>query len=181
MEYRDAPMLSFRPIDARESKPKNVRRLVRFHVLIRIAAVAVIATFLLLSFVIRPIRVKSDAPSASLSTGSVVFVTPSQRTLKRGKIVAFTSPSDRTGEIFVRRIVAVGGEAVAIKDGVLLLDGEPANEPYLSAVNTYPDVTETTVPDGCVYVLGDATESRDAFCVVDVRSILGAVRFSIGN
>lgn len=185
MEYRDEPMLSFRPIDAKESKPKNVRRLVRLHSLIRFAAVALIATFLLLGFVIRPIRVRSDAPSVSLSSGSVVFVTPLQRSLKCGKIVAFTSPSDRTGKICVRRIVAVGGQTVAIKDGVLLLDGEPANEPHLSSGEAYPDVKETTVPDGYVCVLEDgardATDSRDALGIVDARSILGVVCFSIGN
>ena len=36
MEYRDEPVLSFRPIDAKESKPQNVRRLVRLQIFVEI-------------------------------------------------------------------------------------------------------------------------------------------------
>ena len=184
MQYRDEPVLSFRPIDAKESKPQNVRRLVRLQILIAVVLIALLAMLVTLCFLIRPVRIKSAAMEPTYPNGSVVFVTREWGTPERGEVAAFTSPSEGTGEIYVRRVVAVGGDFVEIKNGTLFVNGIAADEPY-TTVGGYPDADETTVPDGYVFVLGDnrgqSDDSRDpdGLGLVDLRSVLGVVRFSL--
>ena len=183
MEYKDAPVLSFRPIDAKESKPKSVRRLVRLHSLIRLVTLALAVMMCALCLVIRPVRVKSDAMSPTYSARSVVFVTPEWGDPERGEIAAFTDRDDGIGEIYVRRVVAVGGDSVEIKNGALYVNGIAPEEPYLSAdrQKNYPDTAPTTVPEGYVFVLGDNRNDQTAVGTIDVRSIVGVARFSIGR
>lgn len=183
MEYRDGPVLSFRPIDAKESKPKNVRRLIRFHALIALFCATAVVTLSLLSFLIRPIRVKSDAMSPKYKSGSVVFVTPAWGGPERGDVVAFTDPNGKTGTVYVRRVVALGGQSVEIRRGSLLVDETEADEPYLDpdAAFSKTDLAETKVPEGSVFVIGDNRSETNAVGMIDVRSILGVVRFSVGN
>ena len=183
MEYRDDPVLSFRPIDAKETKPKNVIRLVRLHALIRVLSVALTVMLILLCFLIRPVRVKSGAMTGSCPAGSVVFVTPEWGTPERGEIAAFTDPADGTGEIYVRRVVALGLDTVEIRNGALLVNGIVAEEPYLAsgAGNGAADVPETTVPEGYVFVLGDDRTATEEIGAIDLRLLLGVVRFSFGR
>ena len=183
MQYRDEPVLSFRPIDAKESKPQNVRRLVRLQIFVAVVLIALLAMLLTLFFLIRPVRIRSAEMEPTYPKGAVVFVTREWGTPERGEIAAFTSPSDGKGEIFVRRVVAVGGDLVEIRSGTLYVNGIAADEPY--AVGEHPDLNETTVPEGFVFVLGDnrsrSNGDADGEGLVDLRSVLGVVRFSIGR
>ena len=183
MSYRDEPVLSFRPIDAKESKPQNVRRLVRLQILIAVVLIALLAMLLILYLLIRPVRIKSAAMEPTYPKGSVVFVTREWGTPERGEVAAFTSPTDGGGEIYVRRVVAIGGDLVEIKNGALYVNGIAADEPY--AVGAFPDTGETTVPEGFVFVLGDnrsrSNGDADGTGLVDLRSVLGVVRFAFGR
>ncbi|MBP5428340.1 MAG: signal peptidase I [Clostridia bacterium] len=182
MEYRDAPVLSFRPIDAKEPKTKNVRRLVRVHALICVAAVALVLMLALLFFAIRPVRVKSEAMAPNYPARCVVFVTPEWGDPERGEVVAFTSPANGSGEIYVRRVVAVAGDSVEVRGGVLYVNGISPEEPYLSASGgVCPDVEPTNVPEGCVFVLGDNRTVSDDTGLVDLRTTVGVVRFALGR
>ena len=81
----------------------------------------------------------------------------------------------------VKRVVAVGGQRIAIQDGQLVVDNRPLDEEYL------PDGTRTEcagnacnlmVPEGMVYLLGDnRSESFDSRVVgpVPVSDIVGEV------
>lgn len=63
---------------------------------------------------------------------------------------------------FVKRIVAVGGDTVEIKDSILYVNGEAVEEPFTDQ-STYPDYPETVVPEGSYFVLGDNRDnSRDS-------------------
>lgn len=188
MQYRDEPVLSFRPIDVKESKPQNVRRLVRLQVLIAVVLIALLVMLLTFYFLIRPVKIKSEAMEPTYPNGSTVFVTREWGTPERGEVAAFVSPADGSDEIYVRRVVAVGGDLVEIKSGALYVNGIAADEPYLNGQNrTIPDMGETTVPEGCVFVLGDnrslPLDSPDPAGdgLVDLRSVLGVVRFSFGR
>lgn len=185
MEYRDAPVLSFRPIDAKESKPQNVRRLVRLHALICVVTAALVVMLALLCFVIRPVRIKSGAMSPNYPARCVVFATPDWGGPERGEVAAFINTASDGGEIRVRRVVAVAGDSVEIRGGVLYVNGISREEPYLPDGQRFasPDVEKTTVPAGCVFVIGDNRTDpggTDAG-VIDVRSVLGVVRFALGR
>ena len=179
MQYRDEPVLSFRPIDAKESKPQNVRRLIRLQTLISILTVSLLLMLGLLCFLIRPVRVRSVAMSPTYGAGSVVFVTREWGSPERGEIAAFTTPDGGGSEIYVRRVVAVEGNDVEIKGGRLYVNG--LAESGSESDGERPDLPKTTVPAGYVFVLADNPgydPSDSGTGLVDLRSILGVVRFA---
>ena len=176
MQYRDEPVLSFRPIDAKESKPQNVRRLVRMQIFVAIVTIALLVMLATLYFLIRPVRVKTGAMASTYPAGSVVFVTREWGTPEHGEVAAFT---DHTGEIYVRRVVALEGETVSIANGKLYVNGLAKDEPYVKSGAA--NMQEITVPQGCVFVLGDDRSDASDGQAVDLRSILGVVRFSFGR
>ncbi len=180
MQYRDEPVLSFRPIDAKESKPQNVRRLVRLQIFVAVVTIALLLMLGTLWFLIRPVRIRTSAMSPTYPAGRIVFVTRDWGTPERGEIAAFTVRDGTSNEICVRRVVAFEGETVEIKNGTLYVNGLAQDEPYLKS-STGADLSETTVPPGCVFVLPDDRTNETAVGAVDLRSVLGVVRFSLGR
>ena len=72
---------------------------------------------------------------------------------KRGDIVIFHN-ADPPIEHFIKRVVALPGETVAIRNGVVLLDGRPLAEPY-TAPNPAWNLPATPVPANKIFVLSD--------------------------
>jgi signal peptidase I len=80
----------------------------------------------------------------------------------RGDVVVFDAPDD--GTRLIKRIVAVGGDVLEVRDGRVLIDGVLQQEPAVDLrVGGGPDVGPTRVPAGHVFVMGDARgNSRDS-------------------
>lgn len=85
------------------------------------------------------------------------------RELHRRDVVVFYPPpafnaavgGDRSGEALIKRIVALEGDTVQVKDGGrLYINGEEQDEPFTNERARY-DFGPVTVPPGCVFVLGD--------------------------
>lgn len=73
----------------------------------------------------------------------------------RGDVVIFDSPAD--GTRLIKRVVAVPGDLVEVKDGHVFINGAAEVEGFLNlAFGGGPDLAPTTVPAGAVLVLGDA-------------------------
>ena len=108
--------------------------------------------------VLEPVSVLSPSMEPTLPVGSTVLVdrlTGRWRPVHVDDVVVFTSPDD--GDDAVKRVVAVGGQTVALRDAVLHVDGVAVDEPQVDLSRI--DGTwfgPVTVPDGEVFVLGDA-------------------------
>ena len=78
---------------------------------------------------------------------------------QRGDIIVFRFPKDPS-ENFVKRVIGVPGERVAIIDGVVLINDEPLDEPYITNVKRElrPPVL---VGEHEYYVLGDNRPHSD--------------------
>ena len=136
------------------------------------------------TFVIEPVRVRSDSMEPTLRAGSVLLidkVTFHTRGPHRGELIVANDP--RTGESIVKRVVAVAGDSVGIENGLLVVNGTTVVENYLDNANMEgfyfgPDV----VPAGHVFLLGDnrsiSVDSR-AFGPVAVDDIDGRVLATI--
>jgi len=70
-----------------------------------------------------------------------------------GDVVVFRFPQNPQRD-FIKRIIATEGQTVEVRSGVLMVDGVPRQEPYLSQPVAY-EYGPITVPDGQVFVLGD--------------------------
>jgi signal peptidase I len=82
-------------------------------------------------------------------TGRVFLFHPPER----GDIIVFEYPRDPSRD-FIKRVIGVPGDVVAIRDGEVLVNGQPLREPYIEAPPDYVMAPER-VPAGQYFVLGD--------------------------
>ena len=146
---------------------------------------ALIFCVLLFSFVIRLIDVNGPSMNPTLYEGNKLLVSDVFYTPKAGDVVIFYNVDENNEEkALVKRVVAVAGQEVNIdfENGIVYVDGQPLDEPYVAEpIHSKQDfIGPKTVPDGCVFVLGDnRNSSRDSRArsigMVDERLILGKV------
>lgn len=98
-------------------------------------------------------------------------------TPRRGDIVEFRHDGD-TPEMYIKRVIGLPGDRIAIERGSVYVNGARLNEPYVR----FPDdrsFEQLVVPEGSVYVLGDnranSDDSRFFGAVEDDRLIGRAV------
>lgn len=72
---------------------------------------------------------------------------------QRGDVIVFRYPKDPNRD-FIKRVVALPGETVEIRGGVLYVNGAPMEEPFVA---NHPSYTfeRTRVPPANYFVLGD--------------------------
>ncbi|HHY10247.1 MAG TPA: signal peptidase I [Firmicutes bacterium] len=117
---------------------------------------AVIIAALIMIFVARAYTVNGDSMLPTLQHGerllvdkiSYRFTAPA-----RGEIVVFKNPSNPK-EQFIKRIIALPGDKVAILQGVVYINDQPLQEDYTLAPARIGFVPRT-VPAGSYFVLGD--------------------------
>ena len=93
--------------------------------------------------------------------------------LQRGDIVLLP---DENGDVMVKRIVGLGGEYVEAKDGIVYIDGEALDEPYLT--ESTEDMEGIYVDVGSYFVMGDnRNNSYDSRILGDIPEdeIIGKV------
>lgn len=72
---------------------------------------------------------------------------------ERGEILIFQYPRDKSRD-FIKRVIAVPGDTIEIKDHNVYVNGELQNEDYILAKSRM-DYPKTTIPEGHVFVMGD--------------------------
>ncbi len=79
--------------------------------------------------------------------------------IRRGDVIAFRHDAP-TAETYIKRVVALPGEHVDVRDGIVHIDGRTLAEPYVR----FPDrrsAPPVAVPPGSYYVLGDNRADSD--------------------
>lgn len=71
----------------------------------------------------------------------------------RGDVIVFMAP-DGSGKEFIKRVIALPGESVALRGGTVSVDGRPIDEPWLPRLDA-TSYGPYTVPPDTVFVLGD--------------------------
>lgn len=90
--------------------------------------------------------------------------------LKRGEVIILTNPRNKD-QVFIKRIIGLPGERLRLLNGVVYINVQPLEEPYLPANLKTPGESflqegeEVVIPDGQYFVMGDnrvaSSDSRE--------------------
>jgi signal peptidase I len=143
------------------------------------------------NFIAQPFEVRGSSMETTFLDGQYVLVdrlSHAWTQYARGEVIVFHPPDGfgENGYPFIKRIIAVAGDTVAVHDGKVFVNGTALDEPYTyrdeNGVNepTEPltDTSSWSVPPGDLFVMGDhrqASEDGRAFGPIPISSVIGRV------
>jgi len=166
-------------------------------------AVALLIALLVRTFVIQAFKIPSGSMENTLLVGDHIFVNKflygyhvpytkgrilAFQTPQRGDIIVFVFPEDPSKD-FIKRVVAIPGDMVEIRDKVVILNGEPLREEYTrfadgemtdGFVRSRDNMPPVKVPAGEYFVMGDNRDrSYDSrfWGFVDEDAVIGKALF----
>jgi signal peptidase I len=142
-----------------------------------LVGVAVLGALAVRPLLVEPFGIPSDSMAPTLRSGDHVIVSKlayRDASPARGELAVFHAPG--SGEVTLKRVIAVGGDTVAIDDGVLVVNGRRPAEPYADPRAIDAEYFgPVRVTPGTVFVLGDnradSVDSRDFGAVARDRLI----------
>jgi len=144
-----------------------------------------VAIALVITMFIRPTLVKGHSMYPTLEPNNYLIINKIPYMLhkpERGDIVVFKShlkADDGKEKDLIKRVIAVEGDHLEIKDGVTYVNGKKIKEDYINGDFTSGEV-EIDVPEDKVFVMGDnrqnSLDSRDSRVgPVEIDTIRGKV------
>ena len=123
-----------------------------------LACVVMAAALILCAVAFLPIiRITGDSMSHTLNRGDILLTLRGDE-VQRGDLIVFYVEGNK---MLVKRAVAVAGDRVEMtEDGVLIVNDQPVDEPYISsrALGECDQEFPLVVPQEWVFVLGDHRE-----------------------
>ena len=148
--------------------------------------IAVVIIGVVFTFFFRIITVTGNSMAPNYSDGDRVLVTGAALGVKQGDVVVVVNVLE---EPIIKRVIATEGQVVVFDPDTraVLVDGQPVDETQFGLENGITDLPYSsfevlefpqTVPEGCVFVLGDnRSVSEDSWYqrvgMIDTRNILG--------
>ena len=135
--------------------------------------IAFVLAIVIRTFVVQAFKIPSGSMRMTLIEGDRILVNKfiyRFREPQRGDAVVFKYPENPKKD-FIKRLIAFGGETVEIREGKILIDGKPINDPGSAISRLYyynrgifgQEKKPITVPENSYYVLGDNSQSsRDS-------------------
>jgi signal peptidase I len=146
-----------------------------------LAAIVVVVLLAVRSAVAEIVLIPSQSMAPTLQIGDRVLVEKLSYRLspaRRGDLAMFPAPD--TGQLSLKRVVAVAGDRVGIEDGVLVVNERPRDETYVDRRRVDGEYFgPIPVPPQHVFVLGDQRQnSRDSrnFGPIPENTLTGRVR-----
>lgn len=164
-----------------EGNAKKIRVMKETMSVIACFAAALIAAICIRMFVFELVRVDGNSMKPTLYDGQTLFVEKiSLHTgnIQRGDIVIVHYPN-RKGA-FVKRVVGVAGDRIAVQGGALYVNGERQEESYTLEDTMRWDTEEVIVPEGYYYVMGDnRNDSMDSRSIgpISKDAFIGKAQF----
>jgi signal peptidase I len=161
--------------------------------------IAILIALFIRTFVVQAFKIPSGSMKPTLLVGDHLLVNKFvygvkipflRKTLipvdnpERGDIVVFIYPVDRSKD-FIKRVVGVAGDTLAIKNKRIYINGSPSNDGhgvhtdsliFPGSLQPRDNFGPVTVPPGHIFVMGDnRDESYDSrfWGFVDLRDVLG--------
>ena len=150
----------------------------------------VLLSFIVIVFLYQPVQVEGTSMMPEVTNHQRIFINKfiyHFKPIRRGDIVVFwhrTPEADLTGRppvSYIKRVVGMPGEWVALRDGRVFIDGKPLTETYIPLQYfDHQDYGPFQVEADHYFVLGDHREaSNDSrmWGTVDRRDIYGKAVF----
>jgi signal peptidase I len=151
---------------------------------VKVIAIVFLSAIVIRAFIFQPFVVEGSSMEGSLHNGEYLFIEKVSYKLhqpERGDVIVFKYPRDPNYN-YIKRIVALPGETLQIKQGKIYVNGDLLKEDYLGAdqrtvVDSNPDLNyEITLEDDQFFVLGDnrdhSSDSRE-WGPLDRRFVVG--------
>jgi signal peptidase I len=162
---------------------------------------ALALAFVLKTFLVQAFFIPSGSMIPTLAIGDRVLVekvTFRFREPGRGEVIVFRNPNapERTGGVgdavrsfleglglvqpdadidLIKRVIGLPGDTVEVRDGVVLVNGQPLTEPYADLDDS--DFGPLVVPPGQLFMLGDnrgnSEDSRRSLGTVPLDNVVG--------
>ncbi|MEJ2717493.1 MAG: signal peptidase I [Deltaproteobacteria bacterium] len=180
-----------------QPKVKSQRRV--FQEYSEALVVAIILAIIIRAFFFQAFKIPSGSMRPTLLVGDHILVSkfiygvripftnlrwPRFTTPKRGDVIVFIYPRDRTKD-FIKRVIGVGGDTIAIRNKHVFVNGKEISEPYAhhydnriipGGMNPRDNMGPVTVPKGYLFVMGDNRDySHDSrfWRFVPIRDVKG--------
>ncbi len=155
---------------------------------VQTVAIAVVAVFLVRTFVAQPFLVSGASMEPTFENGDYLLVDELAyrfREPARGEVIVFRYPGDERS-FYIKRIIGLPGERVVVENGTVEIwngDGEAVlHEPYLSPLARGGDLFDVTLGEGEYFMMGDnrnfSFDSR-SWGPLARGDIMGFVRFRL--
>jgi signal peptidase I len=193
---------SQRETDVGTDEPSSRRQLARRSALreyLEAFAFALLVALAIRSFAVQAYKIPSSSMLPTLQIGDHLLINKLRYGIrepffdgwlwlysqpKPGDVAVFIYPQDRSKD-FIKRVIAVGGETVEIRDKTVLVNGRPRDTPYayfadgrdsIQPIGPRDNFGPVTVPTGHLFMLGDNRDrSYDSrfWGFVDVDDVKG--------
>ncbi|MFN2237771.1 MAG: signal peptidase I [Thermoanaerobaculia bacterium] len=144
--------------------------------------IGLVAALVVRATLFQAFSIPSASMSPTLQPGDHILVTPTPpflptRAPERGEVVVFRNPAAGPG-YFVKRVIAVAGDHLEIRDGHILLNSGRLDERYVNGERSEGMVAEI-IPAGYVFVMGDhRSDSIDSrsWGLLETKKVVGRAR-----
>ena len=144
--------------------------------------IAIFFSLTIRSFLYEPFDVIGPSMQPTLQSGDFVIVNKwiyQFQQPNRGDVVVFHALEEKD---YIKRVIALPGERVAMEKGKLKINGKVMSESYLPPTTKTDDFPEQTVPAGKLFVMGDnrqnSRDSRDPdLGAISMNELVGRVDF----
>jgi signal peptidase I len=175
------PSLSYPP--APQLEPRSVGLLANLRAWVGDLAICIVISAIIIVFLYQPVRVEGTSMLPNLEDHDRLFINKMAfrvGDIQRGNVVVFQYPRDHT-KSYIKRVIGLPGDRVAIDHGEVILNGHRLAEPYVpSRFTDDRSQPEMSIPPNQFFVMGDhrsiSSDSRE-FGPVDRDLIYGKAAF----
>lgn len=133
---------------------------------LRDLTLSVILAVIVILFVYQPVKVEGTSMMPSLVDQERIFINKfiyfwGLKSIERGETVVFWFPQD-TSKSYIKRVIGVPGDTVEVRNGTVLVNGAPLDEPYVpDEYRDHVSMAARTVEPEHYFVLGDHRSSSN--------------------
>lgn len=139
--------------------------------------IIIVSVILIRTFLVTPIRVQGPSMNPTLKNKDIMIL---NKTAKVDRFDIVVINSEKINEVLIKRVIALPGETLEVKDGKIYIDGKKIKDKYGSGKTS--DIAKIKIPKGEYFVMGDNREvSADSrmFGTFTKKEIKGTTKLTI--